>query len=231
MSGKLIVLEGGDGSGKATQTELLVRYLLQEGKRVRAVTFPNYESEASAPIRMYLAGKFGKKPTDVNAYVASTFYAIDRFASYRQDWQEFYESGGIVVADRYVTSNMVHQMTKCEDGSAAEEFLAWLDDLEYEKFALPRPDAVCLLDIPLEYTLELLSARKEWKDGQAQAQDIHEADQNYLRRCHDAYDLLVATYHWQRVECVKEKKLRPAEEIHLEIINYLKSLEIFEGDL
>lgn len=219
--GKLIVLEGGDGSGKATQTALLCERLAAAGQRVRAVTFPNYESDASMPIRMYLAGRFGTKPDDVNAYVASTFYAIDRFASYRMEWEAFYKDGGIIVADRYVTSNMVHQMTKLRTTPEVEAFLEWLDDLEYGKFELPRPDGVCLLDIPLAVTEALLTERKQQKDGQAQAaRDIHELDYEYLRRCHAAYDMLEVRYGWQRIHCAEGNRLRTVEDIHAEVYAY-----------
>ncbi len=222
MSGKLLVFEGGDGSGKATQSELLCKRLRAEGKRVRAVTFPNYKSDAAAPIRMYLAGAFGTKPDDVNAYVASTFYAIDRFASFRQEWEDFYKSGGIIVADRYVTSNMVHQMTKCRTREEADTFLAWLDDLEYEKFGLPRPDAVFLLDVPLAMTIALLKERTEKKDLHEEGKaDIHEADIAYLQRCHAAYDILETRYGWQRIHCVQEGRLRSRESIHDEIYSLL----------
>ncbi len=212
MSGKLIVLEGSDGSGKETQARLLTAELQEHGVSARMVTFPNYAGEASAPVRMYLAGRFGTHPSDVNAYVASTFYAVDRFASYREDWGAFYEAGGTIVADRYVTSNMVHQMTKLEDEAECEAFLAWLDDLEYTKFGLPRPDAVCLLDLPIEMTEALIVAR-EGQDGG----DIHERDKDYLRRCQAAYARLEMRYGWHRVQCARNGKLRGKEDIHTEI--------------
>jgi len=219
MSGKLIVLEGSDGSGKETQARLLASRRQHDGEPTRMVTFPNYAGEASAPVRMYLAGRFGTHPEDVNAYVASTFYAVDRFASYREDWGAFYESGGTVIADRYVTSNMVHQMTKIADAAECERFLAWLDDLEYTKFGLPRPDAVILLDLPQAVTARLI-AEREGKDGG----DIHERDSAYLRRCQAAYDVLEARYGWRRIPCSTGDRLRSKEDIHAEICRVLADI-------
>ncbi|MCI5837192.1 MAG: thymidylate kinase [Veillonellaceae bacterium] len=224
MSGKLVVLEGADGSGKATQAALLAEHLRADGVRVRQVTFPNYAGEASAPVRMYLAGRFGTNPEDVNPYVASTFYAVDRFASYREDWREFYEAGGVIIADRYVTSNMVHQMTKCATEAEARKFLAWLDDFEYEKFELPRPDRVCLLDIPLAVSAALLAARRELKDARAESRDIHERDREYLQRCYAAYDMLEANYGWIRIRCADGEVLRSPKAIHADVYAAVQSI-------
>ena len=200
--GRLIIIEGGDGSGKATQTARLADRLRQEGKNVRTVTFPNYESGAAMPIKMYLAGDFGKKPGDVNPYVASSMYAIDRFASFRQDWEDFYKKGGIILADRYTTSNMVHQMVKYDDPAERADFLDWLEDFEYTKFGLPEPDLVCLLDLPLPVSQALMAERKGKTGGQTG--DIHEGDHAYLSAVHAAYDELVARYGWQRIQCAED---------------------------
>lgn len=125
MKGTLIVLEGIDGSGKETQSALLEKKLRQEKKEVMHVSFPDYDSPSSSLVKMYLKGDFGRDPSDVNPYAASLFYAVDRFASYRIKWKSFYEKGGIIIADRYTTGNMVHQMTKYEDAEKREEFLSW----------------------------------------------------------------------------------------------------------
>lgn len=219
--GLLITLEGGDGSGKATQAQLLEETLCQMGKPVMRVSFPNYDSESSALIRMYLAGEFGNQPTDVNPYVASTFYAADRFASYRKDWQDFYERGGIVIADRYTTSNMVHQMVKYDSLEEKEAFLDWLTDLEYEKFGLPKPDVVCLLDVPLEMTWALMKDRMAKTGGMTG--DIHEKNRNYLLACHEAYTYLVHRFGWHRIACTtKDGFMRDRRDIHEEICTYLK---------
>ena len=222
--GKLIIIEGGDGSGKATQTALLKERLEREGYNVRTVSFPNYDSPAAMPVKMYLAGDFGKKPSDVNPYVASTFYAVDRFASYRQDWQEFYEKGGLILADRYTTSNMIHQAVKYDDPAERDAFLDWLDDLEFGKFGLPRPDGVCLLDVP-EAVTERLMANREHKTGGATG-DIHEKDTSYLLRVHEAYDELSRRYGWHRIYCDDEsgEQLRTIESIHEDVYDAIKPL-------
>ena len=195
MRGKLIVLEGIDGSGKATQAELLERALRREGHRVMRISFPDYESDSSALVRMYLAGDFGSDPDAVNPYAASLFYAVDRFASYRMKWKRFYEAGGIVIADRYTTSNMVHQMTKIARQEEREAFLNWLEKTEYEELELPRPDQVFLLDMPPEISSML-----------------------YLRRCHEAYQLLAARYGWIRVACTENEGLRERDSIAAELL-------------
>lgn len=219
--GTLIIIEGGDGSGKATQTKALAERLSREGYNVRTVSFPNYDSPAAMPVKMYLAGDFGHKPSDVNPFVASTLYAVDRFASYRMEWEDFYKSGGIILADRYTTSNMIHQMVKYEDAKERQQFLSWLEDLEFVKFGLPRPDCVCLLDMPLK-TSEALMKDRVHKTGGATG-DIHEHDHEYLRRVHGAYDELVQTYEWQRVPCANEAgDLRSIEEIHEDVYDVVK---------
>lgn len=209
MKGKLIVLEGIDGSGKETQSNLLEKKLKEKGREVMHISFPDYESPSSALVKMYLIGDFGKNPEDVNPYAASLFYAVDRFASYRMKWKDFYEKGGIVIADRYTTSNMVHQMTKYEDEVKRKDFLSWLEKTEYGELELPRPDLVILLDIPLAVSENLVKERAK-KGG---SMDIHEQHLDYLRKCHDAYRQLVALYHWKRIPCTEEGRLRSIEDI------------------
>ena len=219
--GQLIIIEGGDGSGKATQTAKLLERLQAEGYKARSVSFPNYDSPAAEPIKMYLRGDFGKEASSVNAYVASTLYAIDRFASFRQDWQRFYEDGGIIIADRYTTSNMVHQMIKYTDMEERKTFLQWLDQLEYDLYGLPRPDAVILLDMPLSLSEALLAERMGKTGGNTG--DIHEQDRSHLIAVHDAYDMLVSTYDWHRVHCENENdQLRTIDDIHEEVYGIVK---------
>lgn len=144
--GKLIIIESGsDASGKATQSERLYERLISEGKKCMKITFPDYESDSSALVKMYLNGDFGKNPNDVSPYVSSTFYAADRYASYKTKWGEFYNSGGIIISDRYTTSNMVHQAAKIESPEK-EKFLEWLYDLEFNIYGIPTPDEVIFLD-------------------------------------------------------------------------------------
>lgn len=209
MKGTLIVLEGIDGSGKETQASLLEKKLKEKGREVMHISFPDYESPSSALVKMYLKGDFGKNPEDVNPYAASLFYAVDRFASYRMKWKDFYQKGGIIIADRYTTSNMVHQMTKYEDKKARKDFLAWLEKTEYEELELPVPDLVILLDIPLGVSENLVKERAR----QGGSMDIHEQHLDYLRKCHDAYQELVSLYGWKRIPCTEEGKLRTIEDI------------------
>lgn len=213
MSGKLIVLEGIDGSGKATQSNILREKIENLGKKVLHVSFPDYESPSSALVKMYLQGNFGKNPGDVNPYAASLFYALDRFASYRACWKSFYKEGGIVIADRYTTSNMVHQMTKYDEKEKREEFLNWLDETEYKKLELPRPDMVILLDVPLDISKELVRERA----GKGGSMDIHEQHLEYLEKCYSAYQALCEKYGWQRISCVYGKRMRSVEEVSSEI--------------
>ena len=207
--GTLIVLEGIDGSGKATQSALLEKKLKEAGKDVMHISFPDYASDSSALVKMYLKGDFGADPGDVNPYAASLFYAVDRFASYRMKWKDFYEKGGIIIADRYTTSNMVHQMTKYDDEEERTQFLSWLEKTEYEELELPRPDLVILLDIPLSMSEALVKARA----AEGGSMDIHEQHLDYLRKCHDAYQALVRFYGWERIPCAREGVLRSVTDI------------------
>ena len=220
MKGKLIVFEGTDGSGKATQTRLLAERLRSEGKEIRQITFPRYDNDSSALIRMYLGGEFGTEPGDVNAYAASAFYAVDRFASYKQDWGGFYENGGLVVADRYTTSNAVHQASKLPK-EEREAYLNWLFHFEYELMGLPKPDVVFYLDIPTEITGEMRRKREAATNTQA---DIHEKDEQYLRRCRENAVAVADFCGWERVECVRDGQLLSVEEIHEEILRRLAAL-------
>ena len=211
--GQLIIFEGLDGSGKGTQTKLTAQRLQQQGYDLRQITFPDYESESSALVRMYLSGAFGDKPDDVNAYAASSFYAVDRYASYKTDWGEFYREGGLVLSDRYTTSNAVHQASK-EPEQDREKFFAWLYDLEYRHMGLPVPDLVLYLDVPTELTGQMLRRREH--DTHTHA-DIHEQNMDYLRRCR-ATGLQAAKYYgWTVIACAKDGKMRSIDDIHNEI--------------
>ena len=176
--GKLFVIEGSDGSGKATQTQKLFDRLQSEGENTRKVEFPNYQSDSSALIKMYLNGDFGSDPGNVNPYPASTFYAVDRYASFQTYWGDFYENGGIVIADRYTTSNMVHQAAKIIDEADWYKYLDWLYDLEFVKFQLPVPDCVIFLDMPPECARRLIAGRPN-KSGEY-TKDIHERNRFFL---------------------------------------------------
>ena len=211
--GKLIVFEGTDGSGKSTQFRLLTERLAAEGTEFHKLVFPRYSNESSALIRMYLGGAFGSKPGDVNPYAASTFYAVDRYASWNQEWKSIYEQGTLILSDRYTTSNAVHQASK-ETPENRERFFEWLYDLEFCKMGLPKPDLVIFLDVPIEFTEKLMRSREQATGTHA---DIHEQDLDYLRLCRKTASEASAYYGWERIECVKNGELRSIEDIHNEI--------------
>jgi dTMP kinase len=213
--GKLIVIEGLDGSGKSTQTPLIAEELRRQGREVRIVSFPVYESDSSALVRMYLGGEFGNKPGDVNAYAASSFYAVDRFASYAKDWKEFYERpDSIVLATRYTSSNEIHQLAKLERDEW-DDFISWAEDFEHEKLGIPRPDMVLYLDMKYEIAMALVSGRSE-KTGQKK--DIHELDEDYMLRCHKAAAFASAKLGWKNVVCYEDKAPITPEEISVKIM-------------
>lgn len=212
MSGRLIVIEGVDGSGKQTQTKLLCSRLGAEGLLPIQLNFPDYQSPSSALVKMYLAGEFGKSASDVPAKVASCFYALDRYASYKTKWQKDYEQGGLIVSDRYTTSNMVHQASKIKDPKEKEEFLDWLLDFEYNILSLPQPDLVIFLDMPPEFARELTRGRENKATGTSE-KDIHEHSQQHLIDSYQSAKYAAAKYGWQTVCCVREGVILSVEEI------------------
>ena len=200
--GKLIVIEGTDGSGKSTQFRLMSERLEAEHVSFQHIVIPRYKEQSAALIRMYLGGQFGEKPSDVNAYAASSFYAVDRYASYKMDWGKWYEEGGLVLSDRYTTSNAVHQASK-EPEDKQSDFLKWLYDFEYDKLGLPCPDLTIYLDVPTDFTEKLLRGREAATSTQA---DIHEKE----------------FYGWTIINCVKDGQMRSIEDIHEEIYRHVK---------
>lgn len=219
-NGKLIVLEGIDGSGKSAQYRRLCARFEQEGVAFRHVEFPRYDQESSALIRMYLNGDFGSKPSDVNAYAASTFYAVDRYASYRTDWGRNYEQGGLILSDRYTTSNAVHQGSKLPE-SELPAFFDWLYDLEYGKLGLPHPDLVIYLDVDIETSLARMRHRQDKTHTHA---DIHEQDVQYLEACLRVGHMAAAHYGWKVVPFRKNGEVRALSEKHEEIFTIARSL-------
>ena len=219
--GKLLVLEAGDGSGKATQTKMLRERLVAESRCVRQVEFPDYASPSSALVRMYLGGDFGERASEVNAYAASAFFAVDRYASFQTKWRADLEAGAIVLADRYTTANMVHQAVKLEDAAEREAFLAWLEDFEYGKLALPRPDLVLFLDMDPAVSRRLIAARAA---ASGAARDIHERDEDYLVRCHRASVNLAARCGWQRVRCSEAGEPLSREAVHEKIYEAVRRI-------
>ena len=217
MSGKMIVFEGTDGSGKSTQFRLLTDRLESEQVKFQKLVFPQYSEPSSALIRMYLGGEFGKSPSDVNAYAASAFYSVDRYASYRKVWGKWYKEGGLVVSDRYTTSNAVHQASK-EPEDKREDFLNWLYDFEYDKLGLPRPDLVIYLDVPTDFTEKMLRHRESETNTHA---DIHEQDMQYLATCRRMGRAAAEHYGWTVIRCVRDGAMRSMEDIHEEIYRHV----------
>ena len=199
--GTLIVLEGLDGSGKATQAKLLAQHLKEAGKNVQEITFPDYASDSSALVKMYLAGQFGAKPDDVNAYAASSFYAVDRYASYKTSWGSFYEAGGVIIADRYTTSNAVHQCSKLPP-EQWESFLQWLFDYESRLLADPA------------VSQKLMTGRYH---GDESKKDVHEKDVECLARSRNAAEFCAAHLGWETVHCTQGDAMRSIEDIQSEV--------------
>ena len=216
--GKLIVIEGGDGSGKATQTRKLFERLRDLENKVMRISFPNYESESSALIKMYLRGDFGGSAEDVNPYAAATFYAVDRFAGFF-DWKDVYRAErGIVFSDRYVSSNMAYQAAKIDKKSDRTKFLAWLDDLEFKHFGLPRPDLTIFLDMPPEISAILRRERGR--------EDIHERDAAYMRKTYNVYREIAVKYGWKVVNCANKSFARSTTDIHEDIFRLVEEILI-----
>lgn len=216
--GKLIVFEGTDGSGKTTQFALLTKRLKSLGIDFRTMDFPQYSEPSSALIRMYLGGEFGSKPSDVNAYAASTFYAVDRYASYRKVWGKYYQNGGLMLSNRYTTSNAVHQASK-EPAEGREAFFRWLYEFEYKHMELPEPDLVIYLDVPTDLTGQMLRKREEKTHTHA---DIHEQNMDYLRLCRDTGLEAAHFYGWTIINCAEGGKMRTIDDIHNEIFRLVQ---------
>ncbi len=218
--GKLIVIEGLDGSGKSTQLDLLYENLKQKGIDCKSVSFPDYENPSSTLVKMYLNGTFGKKPGDVNAFAASVFYTVDRYASFKANWGNYYNDGGTVVAGRYTTSNAIHQASKLPE-SEWESFLSWLYDFEYNKIGIPEPDKVIFLDMPVEVSQKLLSKRYE---GDNSKKDIHESDTEYLDLCRKAAVFTANYSGWETIPCSKDGEARSIEDISNDVLNSVLKL-------
>ena len=215
--GKLIVIEGTDGSGKSTQFRLLTQRVQEAGYEFQKLVFPQYAEESSALIRMYLKGEFGTSPSDVSSYAASAFFAVDRYASYKKVWGKWYEEGGLVLSDRYTTSNAVHQASK-ESPENQKEFLRWLYEFEYDKLGLPRPDLTIYLDVPTDFTEKMMRRREADTNTSA---DIHEQDLTYLATCRRSGKAAAEYYGWKVIPCVRDGEMRTIEDIHEEIYRHV----------
>lgn len=220
--GLLITIEGSDGSGKHTQTELLCQTLRERNLSVKQLSFPCYDSHSSALVKMYLGGEFGAHPEDVNPYAASTFYAVDRFASFKKDWEPFYRDGGIVISDRYTVSNAIHQGAKLE-GCEKAAYLDWLFDFEYRKIGIPAPDLVLYLDVPPAVSARLRAEREQRTNTKP---DIHEQDLAYLEKCRISSLEIAKLYSWVVIDCMDGDTLKSSGDVHREI---LRTVELVTG--
>lgn len=219
--GKLFVIDGTDGSGKQTQLGELKNRLDKEKIDYRVVSFPNYDSKTSTLVKMYLSGEFGTNSKEISPYIASTFYAADRYATYQTELKEYYENDGLILADRYTTSNMIHQAGKIKDKKERDKFLKWLWDFEFNLYKLPIPTEVFFLNMPVEKSLELI-ANRDNKFTHNSKKDIHESDKNHLIDAYSAACDVAKDYNWYEVKCVKDDKIRTIEDIHEEIYNEIK---------
>lgn len=220
--GKLFVIDGTDGSGKQTQFKKLQERLTKEGIDYKTVSFPNYDSPSSSLVKMYLAGEFGENAKQVSPYIASTFYAADRYATFKKELEEYYNNGGTILADRYTTANMIHQAGKIQDKNERKKLLDWIWDFEFNLYGLPVPSEVFLLKMPPEVSIELMKDRENKFTHEA-AKDIHERDKNHLIDAYNAACDVANDYGWFTIECVKDGKIRTIEDIHEEIYKELKN--------
>lgn len=220
--GKLFVIDGTDGSGKQTQFMKLKAKFDELSINYKIVSFPNYESPSSSLVKMYLSGDFGKHADDVSPYVASTFYAADRYATYKTELEKYYESGGIILADRYTSANMIHQAGKIHDKEERKKFLDWLFDLEFNMYKIPKPDKVFFLNMPPQDAFKLMENREN-KFSHDKKKDIHESDQNHIIQSYNNACELAKEYDWEEIHCVdKDGNIRTIEDIHEEIFNIVK---------
>lgn len=219
--GKLFVIDGTDGSGKQTQFQKLQERLSKEGINYKTVSFPNYDNPSSSLVKMYLSGEFGENAKEISPYIASTFYAADRYATFKTGLEEYYNNGGIILADRYTTANMVHQAGKIKDEVEREKFLDWLWDFEFNLYGLPIPTKAFFLNMPPDYAMKLMENREN-KFTHESKKDIHERDKSHITDSYNAACSLVDKYNWYEVKCVKEDKIRTIEDIHEEIYSEIK---------
>lgn len=218
--GIFIDLEGLDGSGKTTQTELICKRLAEASVDYKRIKLPDYDSDSSILVRKYLAGDFGKAANDVNAYAASVLYAADRFASFTEKWGADYKAGKLIFADRYTPANALYQMTKL-DKADWDSFLQWLFDFEYNKIGIPEPNKVIFLDMPVEVSQRLMTSRY---GGDESKKDVHEANVEFLTACREAALYAANKYGWSVIDCACNGEPRSIEEINDEIYNIVLSL-------
>lgn len=219
MAGKFIVIEGLDGSGKATQTEILRKYLESKGEKVKKLTFPDYDNDSSALVKMYLGGEFGSSPDDVNAYAASAFYTVDRIASYLKFWKDDYKDGKYILADRYSTSNIIYQMSKLPENER-DGFIEFQEDFEYNKINVPKPDLVIYLDVEPDVSQKLLSGRYS---GDESKKDLHEKNLDFLNECRKSALYAADKLGWKKISCTDGGSMRSLEDISKDILKAIKN--------
>ncbi len=219
--GKLFVIEGTDSSGKQTQLQKLKERFDKEGIPYKSVAFPNYDSKSSELVKIYLNGELAENPKEISPYIASTFYAADRYITFKKEYSEYYKKGGIILVDRYTTSNMVHQAGKIKDDEERKKFLDWLWDFEFNLYGLPIPTQVIFLNMPTEYAMKLMENRKN-KITNEEKKDIHERNPEHLKDAYNEALKLSKKYNWYEVQCVKDEKIRTIEDIHEEIYAEVK---------
>lgn len=214
--GKLFVIDGTDGSGKQTQFNKLAERLEKEKIDFKKISFPNYDSPSSNLVKMYLEGEFGENAKEISPYIASTFFAADRYATYKKELEEYYKSGGLILADRYTTANMVHQTGKISNKEERKKFLDWLWDFEFNLYGIPVPTECFFLNMPPEYSCKLMENREN-KITHETKKDIHERDQQHIIDSYNAACDLAVQYNWYEVKCIKDNNIRTIEDIHEEI--------------
>lgn len=225
---KIFVIEGTDGSGKQTQTQLIYDRLIKEKKDVQKFSFPNYDNLSSGPVREYLNGNISKNANDISAKAASLFFAVDRYITYKENIEKYYnDNKSIILFDRYTTSNMLHQGGKILKATNSydklEEYVSWLKSIEYDDLMLPIPTQVFFLHMNVDFTIKLMNERCI---KQNVVKDIHETDSTHLEMAERSGLYIAKKYNWNIIECVKDNTLRSINDIHAEIysklINYLK---------
>ena len=221
--GKLFVIDGTDGSGKQTQLKKLKERFDKEGVEYKTVSFPNYDSPSSSLVKMYLDGEFGENAKEISPYIASTFYAADRYATYKKNLKEYYENGGTILADRYTTSNMIHQSGKIKDKKERNKFLDWLWDFEFNLYELPVPTETIFLNMPPDYALKLTENREN-KFTHEMKKDIHERDKSHIQDSYNAACDVAHEYNWYEIHCIKDNEIKSIDEIHEEIYDRIKEL-------
>ncbi len=219
--GKLFVIEGTDSSGKQTQLEELKRRFEKEKIEYKSVSFPNYESNSSELVKIYLSGELAENPKEISPYIASTFYAADRYVTFKREYEKYYYNGGIILADRYTTSNMVHQAGKIEDAEERKKFLDWLWDFEFNLYGLPVPTQIIFLNMPTEYAIKLMKNRKN-KFTNEEKKDIHERNLEHLKDAYNEALKVSKKYNWYEIKCIKDNRIRTIDDIHEEIFKEIK---------